>query len=465
MDRRLRLQFASILLLLLLHHGVSLALLNDKIHRGEHKQWAGRCGQRPVGSLANPPGKLRLFSPLRRQRYSTYLPAVSSDGTARDNHDGSPNGTRSGIRQLFRTTLSLGLIGVSYGLHLGILSQNLCIIAQRWAVGYDTLVGMAVVVGRAAVLGVRRSRGSPSSSHASTCWNFSSRSTVTQRTSLLAILLLMLGYLSTGTLALRWDDWVYQWSLQGWPWMTLGVARALPVLLGHMTWTLLALWTLSLVVRPYFWNRPSCLVPPPTSRDSANTNPTTDAAGVEVTTANATSSISQGKFHWIVWCREGWIRWTIGGYAVTATVFHLVDRLNQTWWLASSASTNIWNAAPPSLVAELVAPEGRDTLAFVLGSIAPCLTAPFLEEILYRGFGLAALSHLLAGKVRVANVIQSLLFALHHRSAVGLFPLWALGLLWGHIYQRSHSLLSVVTIHALWNARVFLGSWWGLCVV
>ena len=89
-----------------------------------------------------------------------------------------------------------------------------------------------------------------------------------------------------------------------------------------------------------------------------------------------------------------------------------------------------------------------------VGSVAPCLTAPLFEEILYRGFLLPALTRFLP--IAYALPLNALLFGLHHHALPALLPLSALGLLWGVLYLQSGNLLVCILIHALWNARIFL---------
>ena len=87
--------------------------------------------------------------------------------------------------------------------------------------------------------------------------------------------------------------------------------------------------------------------------------------------------------------------------------------------------------------------------------VGPCVTGPFFEEVLYRGFLLPALCR--AGvPLRLALPLHACLFALHHMSLRGLLPLASLGLLWGALYVRSASLLVPIAVHAMWNSRIFL---------
>lgn len=43
-----------------------------------------------------------------------------------------------------------------------------------------------------------------------------------------------------------------------------------------------------------------------------------------------------------------------------------------------------------------------------------------------------------------------------------MFPLTVLGLVWSLLYLYSGNLMVNVLIHAMWNSRVFLGSFLGL---
>ena len=59
--------------------------------------------------------------------------------------------------------------------------------------------------------------------------------------------------------------------------------------------------------------------------------------------------------------------------------------------------------------------------------------------------------------------LSAVLFAAHHLTLTAALPLAVLGGLWGHIYVAARqNLLVPALIHALWNARVFLGALLGL---
>ena len=60
-----------------------------------------------------------------------------------------------------------------------------------------------------------------------------------------------------------------------------------------------------------------------------------------------------------------------------------------------------------TLVTKMVNPdEGRGVASILVGGVAPCVTAPWWEEVLYRGFLLRALERL-CGRADVATVVPS----------------------------------------------------------
>ncbi len=92
------------------------------------------------------------------------------------------------------------------------------------------------------------------------------------------------------------------------------------------------------------------------------------------------------------------------------------------------------------------------------------ISVAFVEELVYRGWGLNAFSKYLT--VKKANIISSLCFVLLHLPAhfiklilTGTFPLTAvavqcvmvfiLGLLFGYLYRKGNSLWSCMTVHFL----------------
>ena len=61
------------------------------------------------------------------------------------------------------------------------------------------------------------------------------------------------------------------------------------------------------------------------------------------------------------------------------------------------------------IAAKMINPEDNNVLAMAVGSIAPCVTAPWWEEVLYRGFLLPALTLYLP--IQYALPASAILFA------------------------------------------------------
>jgi len=85
--------------------------------------------------------------------------------------------------------------------------------------------------------------------------------------------------------------------------------------------------------------------------------------------------------------KSAWAGWVLGGYFVSAWFFNLADFVNQI-----VLPSQVFSSAGDGVVAQLINPENNNLLASLAGYIAPCLTAPWWEEVLYRGFMLPALS-------------------------------------------------------------------------
>lgn len=151
-----------------------------------------------------------------------------------------------------------------------------------------------------------------------------------------------------------------------------------------------------------------------------------------------------------------WLWWTLGGYFVSAWLFNIADFLNQL-----ILPSSIFDNAGEGVVSQLVNPENNDILASIIGYIAPCISAPWWEEILYRGFMLPMLTQHFSS-FWIAVLVNSLIFSAHHLSTTGFIPLTILGFVWATLYAKCGNLWVTIVIHAMWNSRVFLGSWFGL---
>ena len=202
--------------------------------------------------------------------------------------------------------------------------------------------------------------------------------------------------------------------------------RALQVLCSHLVWIIMAARVLGKRLSPFF--------PPP---------------------------FGKGQWLSLRW-RCDWLLWALGGYFASLFTYNAAEALNCAMMplpqlaAATEADPGIGRAGDDTLVQQLLQPEGGDLIALGIGAVAPCLTAPIFEEVLYRGFLLPALRAFMP--MSLALPLHSILFGLHHQSLSAVLPLSALGMLWGTIYLRSGNLLTVVLIHALWNTRIFIGS-------
>ncbi len=141
---------------------------------------------------------------------------------------------------------------------------------------------------------------------------------------------------------------------------------------------------------------------------------------------------------------------------VSSWLFNVADLINQ-YVLTDQVMQDY---ARESVVTQLVNPENNDIWASLVGYIAPCLSAPWWEETLYRGFLLPALTQVVG--FREAVFWQGVVFSAHHMSITAALPLAVLGWTWALLYAQSGNLWTVIFIHALWNSRVFLSSWLGL---
>lgn len=102
---------------------------------------------------------------------------------------------------------------------------------------------------------------------------------------------------------------------------------------------------------------------------------------------------------------------------------------------------------------------GQTAEAIFAGGFVPTLIAvgivgPIFEELLFRGllFGeLRKLTH-----IRVALVIQALLFGIYHLNAVQGSYAFVIGLLLGFVYYRSGSILAPIIVHITVNSSSVL---------
>jgi membrane protease YdiL (CAAX protease family) len=97
--------------------------------------------------------------------------------------------------------------------------------------------------------------------------------------------------------------------------------------------------------------------------------------------------------------------------------------------------------------------------ALAIGAIAPCITAPYWEEIFYRGLIYPFLGSIMP--MSLATPLSAIVFAVHHARVDALIPLFVLGMTWATLYLLSGNLFVCMVVHAMWNSRIFLGSYLG----
>lgn len=226
--------------------------------------------------------------------------------------------------------------------------------------------------------------------------------------------LLVVVYFLTGFISQQIDEILYILEGNG-VLMSVAMHRSLQVLFGHFSWVLIGSTIIRKLAGPFF-----------------------------------TRETDWFRSKWNTF----WLGWVMGGYFVSSWLFNVADLVNQLVLPASLWSTT------EGVVAQLINPENNDFIASIFGFIAPCLSAPWWEEVLYRGFMLPALARHLP--VWMSVVVSGFIFSIHHMSPTGFLPLWTLGMVWAGLYLKCRNILVTIIIHAMWNSRVFLGSWLGL---
>ena len=189
------------------------------------------------------------------------------------------------------------------------------------------------------------------------------------------LMLLGLGYLASGYMGQAIDLILCCLAVVGVP-LTLGVSRALQVLLSHLFWVIVGSWILQSRTKDFY----------------------TSASWFKL------SLFSQN----VMWQ-------TVLGYWMTSFVSTFAININSMLRFIDfpilKQITDALQALPESatenILDQLKNPEGSDMTATVLGAIGPCFTGPIWEELLYRGFLLQALSMFMslgtAVDVRFAN--------------------------------------------------------------
>jgi len=268
------------------------------------------------------------------------------------------------------------------------------------------------------------------------------REILAKATSFIATALLVNTYFATGKFSFFWEDTLYAIAGLGVP-MTVAMHRSLCVLLGHLNWVAFGSAILRIVVRPKFFGRDSKWF----RQNALGEDETNGNANAAAATASQTPNRKSNN----------WIWWVIGGYSLSAWFFNIADFVNLYTLPAHILEDAILQEG---VVTQLINPENNDFLASLVGYIAPCISAPWWEEVLYRGFFFPALS--LFAPVGMSVFISGIVFSVHHLSITAGLPLAVLGWTWAGLYMASDNLWTTILVHALWNSRVFLSSWLGV---
>lgn len=91
----------------------------------------------------------------------------------------------------------------------------------------------------------------------------------------------------------------------------------------------------------------------------------------------------------------------------------------------------------------------HDSALIVTFTFLAAVAAPFMEELIFRGFLFNAFLRYLP--VWAAAVVSGALFGLSHGSISAALPLAASGVVLAYVYQRSGSLTAAMITHALFN--------------
>jgi len=157
---------------------------------------------------------------------------------------------------------------------------------------------------------------------------------------------------------------------------------------------------------------------------------------------------------WVRWgWRKPWLLPVLGGYAASLALFNLVEPINQ-----ALLPHLAYCAEGP--VSKLANPADKSVFSLLIAAITPCVGAPLFEEVQSRAFLLQALTAALP--LRLALPASGLIFGVQHLQLGLVLPLSVTGFFWGLMYVHSGNLIVPILIHALWNARIFFGSFLGL---
>jgi membrane protease YdiL (CAAX protease family) len=130
------------------------------------------------------------------------------------------------------------------------------------------------------------------------------------------------------------------------------------------------------------------------------------------------------------------------GYIATVPVLAAVLAL-------TAYVTNMMNYVPErQAVVELFLKE-KDTAFLLFTSLFAAIAGPIIEELFFRGFLYNAVKKY-AG-ILTATIVSAVFFASVHAHAVGFAPILVLGIVLAYLYEKTGSLVSSMTMHAVHN--------------
>ena len=234
-------------------------------------------------------------------------------------------------------------------------------------------------------------------------WKNIWKSKYSRITSGITFVALVYCYYCTKFASIFWEDQLYNLGrYQFATWMTVPMHHSLQVLLGHTTWIVFGSLLLRWIPRPqpYFnykyyttidnnddsnnnndgtsiieereqssmWFKSRFKSRSSNNNNNSKNNNDDDIAGRNNDNNNISTSNNQ------------WMWWVLGGYFVSCWLFQVTDFLNMYLF-----PIEIWDQIEDNNVVSKII-NSNEIWSSIIGYVAPCLTAPWFEEILYRGF-------------------------------------------------------------------------------
>ncbi len=138
------------------------------------------------------------------------------------------------------------------------------------------------------------------------------------------------------------------------------------------------------------------------------------------------------------------IYWALGGYSVAIPTIVAIS-LGQQIVLRGHGGGN------PLL--EIIT-QSHGLSAILVFWLTLGVSAPLLEEIIFRGFLFPSLTKYCSPSLSLC--LSASLFALVHMNINDILPLTMLGLILGLVYDRSRNLLTPILLHCFWNTGSFI---------